>query len=304
MSATDADLMPFVLQLGRARASAMDAPTVVSSFCSVVAGVLGVSGVVIQLVDPPEGVRTLTASDARARWIGEVQQRAGTGPVSDAMHAWRAVYTADLRRIGPPTVAAAAAECGLVSSLAVPIEIDGAAVGVLQLVGEAGQPVDPSHADVLRRLLDVLAARLFDVRELQRAGTPGPSPAAQDVTVRPGPAVPAQRDAAAAGVATNGDHGMSRAPSAVVDRAVAQASLAVVERSPAADHGVAPVNGKAQVAPSQPGRRSRSPRGAHAAPDNANPTEETTRAIPSVAPDRSAAPRQRVPRSGKGRHAG
>ncbi len=291
--------MPLVLQLGRARASVMDVPTVVSSFCSAVVCVLGVSGAVIQLVDPPEGVPTQTASDARARWFGEMQQRTGTGPLSEAIRTRRPTYTADLRRLGLPAIAAAAAECGLVSSLVVPIETDGDAVGVLQLVGEARQAVEPAQGDVLRRLLDVLAARLLDAKERQWAKAPYPSPITHDATARPVPDVPTQRGATAAGH-PNGHRVMSHAPSAAADRVVAQASAAVGEGRAAAYSGASPVNGKAQAAP---GRQPRSSRSAHAAPDSASPTEEPTRAIPAVSPQFSPTPRLRAPRSGKGRHA-
>ena len=64
----------------------------------------------------------------------------------------RPMLTADLTRIGPPALAAAAAECGLVSSLALPIEYDGERLGALQLLGErqaarrGGRRRDPATA--------------------------------------------------------------------------------------------------------------------------------------------------------------
>lgn len=174
MTATDVGLMPLVMQLGRARASAMDVPVALASLCGAVSAAVGVAGAVILLAEPLEGVPTLTASDARAGWIGEIQQRAGGGPLGGALRTWQSMLTADMARIGPPAVAAAAAECGLVSSLVMPFEVNGERVGVLQLLGDAQRPVEPAHADILQPLLDVLAARLADVRALRLAKTARP----------------------------------------------------------------------------------------------------------------------------------
>ena len=224
MTTTDAGLTSLVTQLGRARASAMDVPAVLGSICSAIPGVLGVGGAVLLLVNPPDGVRALTASDARALWLAETQQRTDMGPLPGALRTWRPMLTADLARIGPPAVAAAAAECGLGSSLVLPFDVDGDRVGVLQVLGEVQRPVEAAHAEVLRPLLDVLGARLADVRALRRAGT-----------------------------TRGGGHAGDNPPAA---------------------------------------RRSR--RGAHAAPEAANPSESTTRALSTI-PPRSAKP----PRNGR-----
>ena len=135
-------------------------------------GVVGVGGAVILLGSPPAGVRALTASDGRAAWLGELQQKAEMGPLPAAARTGRPMLTADLTRIGPPALAAAAAECGLVSSLALPIEHDGERLGAVQLLGEARRPVEAADGETLRPLLDVLAARLVDVRALGAAHRP------------------------------------------------------------------------------------------------------------------------------------
>lgn len=181
MTTTDVGLMPLVLQLGRARAAMMDVPAVLLSVCSALPGALGVSGAVLLLVDPPEGVAPLSASDARARWFGEAQQRAGVGPLPGAVRTWRPTLTNDLARVGHPAVAAAAAESGLSSSLVLPFDVDGDRLGVLQLLGEAARPVAASHAEALRPLLDTLAARLADVRALHLARRRAEAPAAVPV---------------------------------------------------------------------------------------------------------------------------
>ena len=194
MTTTDAGLSSLVTQLGRARASAMDVPAVLGSICSAIPGVLGVGGALLLLVDPPEGVRELTASDARAAWIGETQQQTDMGPLAGALRTWRPMLTADLTRIGPPAVAGAAAECGLGSSLVLPFDVDGDRVGVLQLLGEVQRPVEAAHAEMLRPLLDVLGARLADVRALRRTNALRPAdPAPTHTGAAPNPTPPTGR---------------------------------------------------------------------------------------------------------------
>jgi len=170
---TDASLMPLILQLGRSAAATMDLAAVVGSVCTTVPRLVGVAGAVVLLADPA----ALTASDARAIWLGELQQDARMGPLPAALRSGRPMLTADLTRIGPPALAAAAAECGLISSLALPIEYDGERLGAMQLLGDPHRPVDAADGETLRPLLDVLAARLFDVRALGAvAGQVKPSP--------------------------------------------------------------------------------------------------------------------------------
>ena len=212
MTTTEAGLMPLILQLGRAAAVTMDVGAALSSVCTTVPGVAGVAGAVILLDAPPAGVPALTASDDRAVWLGELQQNAEMGPLPGALRTGRSMLTADLTRIGPPALAAAAAECGLVSSLALPIEYDGERLGALQLLAEARRPVAPADSETLRPLLEVLGARLVDSRALgavRRPSRPEPSPPPRmpsqrgsqvvrdvantcDATTRPLPVVPPQ----------------------------------------------------------------------------------------------------------------
>ena len=68
------------------------------------------------------------------------------GPLPAALRTGRPMLTADITRIGPPALAAAAAECGLVSSLALPIDFDGERLGALQLLSGAWRPLDQPTA--------------------------------------------------------------------------------------------------------------------------------------------------------------
>jgi hypothetical protein len=201
----DAGLMPLVLELGRARASTMDVTAALDAVCSAVTQALEIGGAALLLVEPPCDTRELTTSDEHAAWIAEMQQRADMGPLPGALRTWRTMLTADLTRIGPPALAAAAAECGLVSSLVLPFGVEEERTGVLQLLADAYRPVGPADGHVVQPLLDVLAARLSDVRVLRRssnAHTPlvVPSPVPHAPSPRPAPErprSPAQAHAAA-----------------------------------------------------------------------------------------------------------
>jgi hypothetical protein len=176
VTTTEAGFMPLILQLGRAAAATMDVNAALRSVCTAISGVVRVAGAVVLVDVPPAGVRALTASDDAAAWLGELQQSAEMGPLPGALRTGRPMLTADLTRIGPPALAAAAAECGLISSLALPIEHGGERLGAVQLLGDARRPVEAADAETLRPLLEVLGARLVDVRALGRVAAPRPSP--------------------------------------------------------------------------------------------------------------------------------
>ena len=286
MTTTDAGLSSLVTQLGRARASAMDVPAVLGSICSAIPGVLGVGGALLLLVDPPEGVRELTASDARAAWIGETQQQTDMGPLAGALRTWRPMLTADLTHIGPPAVAGAAAECGLGSSLVLPFDVDGDRVGVLQLLGEVQRPVEAAHAEMLRPLLDVLGARLADVRALRRANAlrpadpthTGAAPDPTPPTGRIGPPAPAPNAAQSATThppaPDNAKPTRDTATRGGPARTRQTPSLVPAPRAKNAD--------EASPAARRPRR--------HAAPETANPSESTTSVLPTIPPRASTPP--------------
>lgn len=140
-----------------------------SGVCAALPGILGVSGAVIVLAEPADPVSgAVFGSDDAAGRLGMLQYRAGSGPALGAVRSGRVMITPDLTRIGPPELAAAAADTGLIVSLAVPLVLDGEAIGGLQLLGRPGVWMDLSLADQLAPLVDALSARLADVRELGR----------------------------------------------------------------------------------------------------------------------------------------
>ena len=278
MTTTDAGLTPLVLQLGRARAAEMDVAAVLGSVCSALPAVLGVGGAVLLLVEPLRSpFRALTASDARARWFGEAQQRTEVGPLPGVLRTWRPMLTADLTRIGPPAVAAAAVECGLVSSLVLPFDVDGDRLGVLQLLGETKRPVGARDAEILRPLLDVLTARLSDVAALRRARPAGD---AQSATKR-----------------VDRVSGAERRPSGDLD--IPRARPASPVRGPATDALGSEVAVQDESTNSRSARQSGARRGTRAA---SGTSDSTTSALPVVPPRHAIGP-VGAPRAARGAEA-
>jgi GAF domain-containing protein len=195
----DSSLMSLALHVGRMTAADLDLPAVLQQLCSALPISAGGAAAVIMLAEPPDVAPTLVvATDAQARWIGEAQRRAGSGPLPGVIRSGRPLLTPDLTRIGPPEVAAAAAESGLTSSLVVPLAAADERYGGLQLLGNARRPVEAAQADVVRPLLEVLVARLVDVRALRgHTITPIPVRAARvdpgDVATTAIPMVPRPR---------------------------------------------------------------------------------------------------------------
>src|SRR4051812_21612067 len=172
MHPDDPGIMGLMLQVGRTAVAGADLGSLLSSVCTALPATLGVSGAAIVLVDPPDGrlsgVAGVSASDTAAARLGEMELRAGTGPVQGAVRSGRPMVTPDLTRIGPPELAAAAADTGLTCSVVFPLVVDGEPVGGLQLFGHPGRPVGDGHVDAVAGLADVLSARLTDVCALRR----------------------------------------------------------------------------------------------------------------------------------------
>ncbi|MEK6440063.1 ANTAR domain-containing protein [Pseudonocardia sp. T1-2H] len=162
-------VLGLALQVGRTPAADLDLGAMLSGVCASLPAALGVSGAVIVLAEPPDPVSgAVFGSDEASARLGLLQHRAGSGPVLGALRSGRAMVTPDLTRIGPPELAAAAADAGLVVSVAVPLALDGHVIGGLQLLGHPGVRMDSHLADELSPLVEALSARLADVRELSR----------------------------------------------------------------------------------------------------------------------------------------
>jgi hypothetical protein len=165
----DPGIMGLTLEIGRTAVAAADLGPLLQRICSTLPGTLGVPAAAIVLVDLPDTqLAGVTASGPDPARLGEMELRAGTGPVQGAVRSGRAMVTPDLTRIGPPELAAAAADTGLTCSVVVPLRVDGEPAGGLQLFGHPGRPVGDGHVDALAGLADVLSARLSDVCAVRR----------------------------------------------------------------------------------------------------------------------------------------
>lgn len=191
-------LVRVALQLGSTSVAHVDVAAMLSGVCVALPPAAGARGAVLLLDDPadpgdPDGRRLFT-SDTAADRMGLVQDRTGNGPLPAAVRGDRTLVTPDLRRDGPPELAAAAAGCGLVRSIVVPVPVAGHTAGGLQLLGGADAVLDEYLAALLRPVVTMLGARLADVRELARLSAVVGSRADQPpCATSPVPRVPAPR---------------------------------------------------------------------------------------------------------------
>jgi hypothetical protein len=169
-----------VLRLGRTTAVTMDVPAVLADVCCTARAVLGVRGVVAAARLGTTDLDPVAGSDDTAVRIGRLQREARNGPLATVMSAGRPMLTTDLLRVGPPELAAAAADTGITNSLAIPLVVAGEAVGAVQLLGDVACPAGPGLAEPLAGVLDVLAARLVDARLASSRGA-GPAEPRTDV---------------------------------------------------------------------------------------------------------------------------
>jgi hypothetical protein len=160
-------LVDIALAIARRPVADLDVARLVSETCAALPAALGVPAAVVVVLEPA-GAAGVYGSDATAGLIGEAQHRSANGPLPHAVRSGRVLLTPDLTRVGPPALAAAAADSGLVSSAAVAVQAGDRAVGGLQLLGTAAWPVTARHLDAVRPVVEVLGARLGDVQAQQQ----------------------------------------------------------------------------------------------------------------------------------------
>lgn len=165
------DLHPLIalaLQVGGMVAATMRVHDMLVEVCRALPRAANAAGAAVVLT----GSVDVCASDPQASWLAELQRRSGAGPLGYALRSGRPMCTPDLTRVGPPDLAAAAAERELVTSVVMPLVARDRSLGGLQLLGDAGRQVGTEHVELLRPLVAALSARLVDVLaigELNRA---------------------------------------------------------------------------------------------------------------------------------------
>lgn len=152
-------LTDLALALSRRPVADADPLRYLGSVAADVATALDVAGVVI--VVPAVG--WVRGSDDLATLVGEAQHRDGTGPLPTALRTSRTMTVPDLTRVGPPALAAIAAEAGYTGSVAVVLRARGRAVAGMQLLGRPGQPVEAGHVEALAPVLALVGARTSDL---------------------------------------------------------------------------------------------------------------------------------------------
>ncbi|SFN01659.1 hypothetical protein SAMN05216207_1006129 [Pseudonocardia ammonioxydans] len=167
-------LVRVALQAGATSVAHLDVAAMLSGICVALVPAARVAGAALLLHEPadprdPEG-RRVFGSDTAATRLADLQVRADAGPGPAAGRGDRALFTPDLTRSGPPGLAAAAADLGLVRSLSVPVPVAGRTAGVLQLVARGGPRgrLDEQLAGALAPVVAALGARLADIREFAR----------------------------------------------------------------------------------------------------------------------------------------
>lgn len=171
-----AAVLRIALQVGATPVAHLDIATMLSGVCSALPAAAGVASAVVVLTEPADprdpASRQVFASDDAAHHLGLLQHRAGRGPAAAAVRGDRPLVVPDLAVSGPPELAAAAADCGLVSSLVVPLPGPGRPAGGLQVLAGADTSLDERTASLLWPLVSAMAARLADARELARVSAP------------------------------------------------------------------------------------------------------------------------------------
>ncbi len=173
------------LQVGATAVAQVDIGTMLTGVCAALPPAVGVAAAALLLTEPADPrdpqARCVFGSDDAASRLGLIQHRAGRGPVPAAIRGDRPLTVPDLTVSGPPELAAAAADCGLVRSLVVPVSVSGQPIGGLQLLAGADTALDERMAAALWPLVAALSARLADAREFARVAARAAEPPAEPV---------------------------------------------------------------------------------------------------------------------------
>jgi GAF domain-containing protein len=100
------------------------------------AGLLGAAATGVMLVDPRGSIEVVSASDRPARFVELLQTQTEQGPCVDCITAGTVVYASDLEteRERWPDFVPAALEVGYRAVAAIPLRLDGHAIGGLNLL--------------------------------------------------------------------------------------------------------------------------------------------------------------------------
>ena len=103
-------ILDLALRTASTPAVGLDLDKHLTETCSTLVRTLRVTAAVVVVLEPAGA----HGSDGAAVLIGQSQLGASVGPVANALRSGRPMLTPDLLRVGPPALAAAASDCGLV----------------------------------------------------------------------------------------------------------------------------------------------------------------------------------------------
>ena len=103
-------ILDLALRTASTPAVGLDLDRHLTETCSTLVRTLRVTAAVVVVLEPAGA----HGSDGAAVLLGEAQLGASVGPVANALRSGRPMLTPDLLRVGPPALAAAASDCGLV----------------------------------------------------------------------------------------------------------------------------------------------------------------------------------------------
>jgi hypothetical protein len=132
---------------------------------------LGSDAVGVMVVDPRGGVDVVSASDGRARFVELLQTQIDQGPCIDAIRGGRLVEVPDLDQAAArwPRFTPAALAAGYRAVYALPMKLDGRAVGGLNLLFAEKTVLGPDHLPLAQALADLALLGLTQEPAVRRA---------------------------------------------------------------------------------------------------------------------------------------
>ena len=122
---------------------------------------LGATGAGLVLVDGDGNLRWASVSDQPTQNVEDSQERLAQGPCQDAFEQQRPIYVADVR--DDPAwreLARVMVEEGMVAALSVPVELNGGAIGTLDIYFDTPWKWDASEVHAVRAYAAVVASLL------------------------------------------------------------------------------------------------------------------------------------------------
>jgi GAF domain-containing protein len=148
-----------------------DVDTVLRLVTGACADLLGAAAIGVLVVDPRGGVRVVSASDDRSRFLELLQAQSEQGPCVECVRTGSAVHSADLRQDADrwPDFVPEALATGFLAVHATPLRLDGRAVGGLNMLYTAPRSPRPQEARLAGVLADLTVLGLSQERDPRRA---------------------------------------------------------------------------------------------------------------------------------------